>query len=192
MSEGQRDARPGQPSGPGYALGGRHPAQYVVATTPWHPGPAARERAALLADWFQCRLVERGRRSVRRLLAEEQAEVAVVADCPPKLYHCLDPDTPLFFHPGLALQRIAQWRSGQPDRLLRAGRVQTGDRVVDGTLGLGADSLVLAAAVGAEGRVVAVESSWCLARLFTFSARTAVQEYPVLAELFPRIQVIVG
>ncbi|MBX5437867.1 MAG: hypothetical protein IRZ33_11770, partial [Alicyclobacillaceae bacterium] len=25
-----------------------------------------------------------------------------------------------------------------------------------------------------------------------FSARTAVQEYPVLAELFPRIQVIVG
>lgn len=66
----------------------------------------------------------------------------------------------LFFSPGLAAVRIKRLQQGQEqDVVVRLGEVARGDSVLDCTLGLGADALVCARAVGPSGRVVGVEAS---------------------------------
>jgi hypothetical protein len=55
--------------------------------------------------------------------------------------------------------RNVERSSPQPDHLLLAGEVRSGDHVLDCTLGRGQDALVLAQAVGPSGRVVGVEKS---------------------------------
>lgn len=67
----------------------------------------------------------------------------------------------LAFSPGLAMVRIKRLSSGKQaeDQLVRLGQLREGDVVVDGTLGLAADALVCARAVGPAGRVIGVEAS---------------------------------
>jgi len=69
-------------------------------------------------------------------------------------------------HPGLGLVRLRRLRRGdEDDPLPIACDLHEGDTVLDATFGYGTDSLVLAWAVGASGRVVARESSGVLAAL---------------------------
>lgn len=164
----------------------------VVCTTPWNATPAARQRADQLSRWFTCPRVPRRNRSIDTLLQEERAEGVIVAESSPVLYHATCVDKPLFFHPGMAKTRLAALRRGNGDRLLRLAEVRPGDVVLDGTLGLGTDSVVFAHAVGAHGRVLAVESSWWLARLFQY-AQTHTSGQPAwLCELLSRIEVHVA
>jgi 16S rRNA (guanine1516-N2)-methyltransferase len=73
----------------------------------------------------------------------------------------------LRYSPGMAMLRIKRLEAGHPldDQLLRQGEVRPGDVVFDGSLGLGADALVCAKAVGPSGRVIAVERSLALCAL---------------------------
>ena len=72
-----------------------------------------------------------------------------------------DSEGSLYFSPGMAAVRVK--RLGTPhqeeDVLVRLCELKPGDSVLDGTLGLGADALVCARAVGPTGRVIGVEAS---------------------------------
>jgi len=160
----------------------------LVVTSPW--SGVANERALLeLSAWFDASIVPRANRSIVQLCLEEEVDAVVVADSPPKLYHRLNPTKPLFFHPGMAMQRVLRLRRGERDRLLDVAGVTAGDTVVDATLGAGADALVLAEGVGPDGRVVACESSLPVARLFTYAIQTRYYQPPWLAALLGRIEV---
>ncbi len=65
------------------------------------------------------------------------------------------------FTPGMAALRIKRIVAGHPldDHLVKLAELRAGDRVLDGTLGLGGDALVCAHVVGPSGRVIGVESS---------------------------------
>jgi 16S rRNA (guanine1516-N2)-methyltransferase len=65
----------------------------------------------------------------------------------------------LFFHPSMALLRMINIRRGEGDRFLAAAGITPGDVFVDATMGLAADTLIAAWAVGEKGKVVALESS---------------------------------
>jgi hypothetical protein len=70
--------------------------------------------------------------------------------------------------PGMGALRMKRLRNRERstrDGFLEAARLSEGDEVLDCTLGLGADALVAAEAVGPTGRVVALESSAPLAAL---------------------------
>ncbi len=138
----------------------------VVVTTPWKETPRALADANRLAAWFNCPRVARRDRSIAQVLADERADVLVVADRQPVLYTAESGDEGLYFHPSFAWQRVSQWRRGEPERLLLAADIRPGDIVVDATLGRGTDTLVFAAAVGRAGQVIAIEASWPLLRLF--------------------------
>jgi hypothetical protein len=71
--------------------------------------------------------------------------------------------------PGLAMLRRKRLLDPQafPDQLLRHAQITPGERIVDGTLGLGADARVLATATGARGRVIGLEASLPLAALLS-------------------------
>ena len=65
----------------------------------------------------------------------------------------------LFFHPGMAHLRIKNLRSGQGDHLVHALGLTEGMRVLDCTLGTGADAIIESFAVGAAGSVTALEAN---------------------------------
>lgn len=69
------------------------------------------------------------------------------------------------FHPSMALIRLINLLRGGSDRYLEATHLKAGDSLVDATLGLGADALVGAWAVGQKGKVIAIEKSPVLAAL---------------------------
>ena len=62
---------------------------------------------------------------------------------------------------GMAEVRIRRLEDGieQDDHVLKTGALEPGDQVLDCTLGLAQDALVMAHAVGARGRVVGLERS---------------------------------
>jgi hypothetical protein len=63
----------------------------------------------------------------------------------------------LFFHPGMALLRLGACLQGRTDRYVEICGLTPGSRVLDLTLGLGADALLAAWAVGDTGQVTALE-----------------------------------
>ena len=65
-------------------------------------------------------------------------------------------------HPGIAKLRIKELERGGADRLIEVTELRPGDRVLDCTLGLGQDALVMAKAVGESGKVVGLEKSFAL------------------------------
>ena len=64
----------------------------------------------------------------------------------------------LFFHPNMAHLRIKNIRHGQGDRLGEAMQLHPGMRVLDCTLGFGADAITAAYLVGEQGTVTGLES----------------------------------
>lgn len=68
-------------------------------------------------------------------------------------------DQVLFFHPSMAKIRIDALKSGNPEHLYMALNIKVGMKILDATLGLGSDSLLMSHAVGDSGHIFALESS---------------------------------
>ena len=95
----------------------------------------------------------------------------------------------LYYHPGMALQRLRRLRQGRVDPMVEAMALGAGDRVLDATLGLAADALVASAVVGPEGRVVGLERVPVLAVLVREGLRSYPWPDPELAAAAARIEV---
>lgn len=136
----------------------------MIVTTSEGPTNQAVAAAKRLAEELSAVYVHRGQHSLRRMsrrLGEER--LLVVTSHNLRYYEGGEP--PLYFHPSMALIRIKRLISGESDPMLVAGSCAPGDEVLDCTAGLGADSLVFSFAVGARGRVTALESEPVLAAL---------------------------
>lgn len=85
------------------------------------------------------------------------AEVAVVGPREIKLVPLEGP--PFFFHPSMALIRLKRLIAGESDSLVTVSEASEGDIVLDCTAGFCSDALVFSYAVGATGKVIALEAS---------------------------------
>lgn len=99
---------------------------------------------------------------------------------------------PLFYHPGLARQRIASLASGRPDYLVLAADLREGDAVFDATVGLGGDALVASYATGQRGSVRGVEAAPVLALLTAHGLAHYPEPDPALRAAMRRIAVAAG
>jgi hypothetical protein len=146
----------------------------LAVTTPLHPDPAARAAAADAATRLRALLVERRNRSAAELLRETGAEALLVLSASAAVLHAAGTEGPgERWSPGmgqLRARRVARARASgrvpspsDRDPFLDACALRDGDAVLDATLGLGADALVAAEAVGPAGRVVGLEASVALA-----------------------------
>lgn len=164
----------------------------VLVTTGREPLPEQEAQAQRLAQELGARYVPRSSIRLSRL---RSAAPSSRADRPLVLVVerqrlCLHADgQELFYHPGMALQRIRRLRQGRPDPMVEAMGLQAGDRVLDATLGLAADALVAAAVVGPEGQVVGLERVPALAVLVREGLRRYPWPDPELAAAAARIQV---
>ncbi|MBI2302182.1 MAG: class I SAM-dependent methyltransferase [Armatimonadetes bacterium] len=111
-------------------------------------------------------------RTNRRLIADAGLDGLVVCGDDGVVWH--DPQGGTFrFHPNMAVTRVrSRRRADPPDPLVRAARLEPGDRVLDGTLGLGADAIVASDAVGPAGVVVGLEASPVVAALVRWGLAT--------------------
>lgn len=73
-----------------------------------------------------------------------------------------DPEGTLAFHAGIAHLRLMRLEAGEGDTLIRVADVREGDTIIDCTLGLAQDAMVLARAAGPSGRVIGIEKSFPL------------------------------
>jgi len=67
--------------------------------------------------------------------------------------------TILFFHPSLAKVRRKNIRMGQRDYLLEALKLQGSERILDGTLGLASEAILIASNLNDKGSIVGLEGS---------------------------------
>lgn len=101
------------------------------------------------------------------------------------------PNGEFFFHPGMAKLRIKALAAGKTDQMVQAMALERGDRVLDCTLGLGADALTAAYAVGDRGAVCGLE----VVRPVAVLVRRGLEELrradePLLAAAAARIRVV--
>lgn len=131
--------------------------------------------------------VPRRKGGLKAIIEEQQADAVLVWHRQGPVLHL--GDHKLFFHPGMAKIRLALYRSkGQADPLIEAARIEVGDAVLDCTLGLGADSIVLAYFARA-GEVLALESSPSIAYTIKWGMRLYQSAMPWLDEAIHRVEV---
>lgn len=99
------------------------------------------------------------------------------------------PEGALFYHPGMALHRVAALRRGESDTMVEALRLRPGDEVLDCTAGLASDAVVSSHVVGPTGRVVALESVGVLALLLKVGLRCYPGQGPALTAAMRRVRV---
>ncbi|WP_455143494.1 class I SAM-dependent methyltransferase [Selenomonas noxia] len=118
---------------------------------------ANRVLAARTAEMLGIPNVPRGNASLEELRTQYGADAVLVARR--GLLTLVTAEGELFFHPGMAHLRIKNLLRGHGDHLVAALSLAEGMRVLDCTLGTGADAIVESFAVGATGTVTALESN---------------------------------
>ena len=96
----------------------------------------------------------------------------------------------VFFHPSLAHLRIKNSLKGEGDHLIEAMCLQVGMKVLDCTLGLGADAIVESFAVGVEGSVIALEINPYLAAVVEHGLQNFIDDNDNVTQAMRRIKVI--
>lgn len=142
----------------------------LAVTTPLRPSPADEREARAAAARHALPYVARRNRSAAQVARDAGAELLLVVS-PRAAVLALDGEERRW-SPGmgwLRAKRLLARRGGASDEpttrdpFLDAAGLREGDEVLDATVGLGADALVAAAAVGPRGRVVGLEASPALA-----------------------------
>lgn len=160
----------------------------MIITTGLEPGRETLEHASALAERFGLRVVERGDLSLQELRSRHQEEeVLVVSALGARME--VPGKKPFFFHPNTAAFRIKRLMRGDTDTMLVACQIQPGYRILDATMGLGADAIVFSHAAGVHGRVVGIESERLIAILVEDGLRYWTSEATELCEAMRRVEV---
>ncbi len=96
----------------------------------------------------------------------------------------------LFFHPNTAHLRIKNLRNGEGDRLITAGKISAGMKILDCTLGLGSDAIVESFVVGELGKVIALEKNPVLAEIVRHGMKNFSADNEKILNAMRRVEII--
>lgn len=103
-------------------------------------------------------VVERHNRSIPGLLERYGLDCLLVEADGALMAHWVDGEH-LAFHPGMAVHRIKRLKDGKGELLTHILGLRPGDQVLDCTMGMAHDAIVLSFALGETGSVTSLESS---------------------------------
>lgn len=132
--------------------------------------------------------IARQKKSIEHLQQETRLPVLVVDKKRLDLYP-LGETTSFFFHPSSAVFRIKQIDAGGRDPLVAMGRLSEGMHVLDCTLGLGADAIVMSHAIGEQGRIIGLESKTETAFVVKDGLKRWEESYEPINQAMRRIEV---
>ncbi|MBP2649351.1 MAG: hypothetical protein H6Q74_176 [Firmicutes bacterium] len=129
----------------------------LVVTTIYKPSASIEQSASELAQKLAAPLVKREKNSLETISNDyATANILVVTKTGPVVH---TPDGQYFFHINMAELRINNLINGKHDHMVAALGITAGDRVLDCTLGLGSDAIVVSYVVGKTGLVVGMETT---------------------------------
>ncbi|PDO11620.1 MAG: SAM-dependent methyltransferase [Candidatus Reconcilbacillus cellulovorans] len=159
----------------------------MLVTTSYGADENVLRRGRRLAEELGGKWADRNRLSLAELRKRYAENDVLVVTAEGVSWHPGDGE-PVTFHPGMSLVRIKRMRRGEPDRLIALSGASAGDRVIDCTAGLGADSLVFAYAVGPGGEVTAVEVSPVLHVLLREGLRDYKTDFRLWNDICSRVR----
>ncbi|MBH8598332.1 class I SAM-dependent methyltransferase [Thermoactinomyces sp. CICC 10523] len=142
-----------------------------------------------LAASLGVRYISRERASLPDLFQQTGLERAVIVTKKEWRYEDKEGNQ-FFFHPNMSALRIKQLIGGDTDAMVSVAGMREGDRVLDCTLGMGADSIVASFAVGPSGRVVALESEPVIAAIVKHGLHSYQTQRKELDRAMRRVEVI--
>ncbi|SHH02703.1 Putative SAM-dependent methyltransferase [Thermosyntropha lipolytica DSM 11003] len=160
----------------------------VIATTTQSRTDLSPELQAFLRE-TGIEFVPRGKKSLAKIKKEKDAEGIVIwQEEGPVLY--IDEKTRFYFHPSMAKVRISNYRKfNQPDPMIQAMELEEDDKVLDCTLGLGADAIV-ASYFASQGRIVGLEYSPLVASIIKWGMKMYRTPVDWLDRAIKRIEVV--
>lgn len=160
----------------------------AVATTRRKYGQAAQELAEAAARRAGIPCVPRERLSIPALREKYGVENVLIAHSDE--LRLATPTGEFFFHPNMAHLRLKNIRQGDGDRMSEVMQLRSGLRVLDCTLGIGADAIVESYGVGESGLVVALEASPLIEAVVSYGLAHHVGERADTTAAMRRIQTV--
>ncbi|MHA6483998.1 class I SAM-dependent methyltransferase [Paenibacillus sp. strain BS8-2] len=130
----------------------------MIVTTAPSPSGRTIEQAKRLANELLAVYMSRRGASVRKLLAQSEDHRALIVTENEIRFYDNEESPPLYFHPSMAFVRVKRLRKGESDPMIDISGCRPGDTIIDCTAGMAADSLIFSYAIGATGKVLAIES----------------------------------
>lgn len=160
----------------------------MFVSTSLNPTPSNYAKAKELSRLVNLPYFSRNGRSLQRLFIETDSDQAFVME-EKKLHIVHKSGSKLAFNPGSSRLRVRSLRKGGSDPFLRLFNYKPGERILDATLGLGADAIVAAHLVSSRGQVV----GWEISTLIAFLVKIGIKNYTsydkALEEAMRRIEV---
>lgn len=144
-------------------------------------------RARDIAIKLDIPYIARNKKSLEKTRLEHNLDGLIVVE---KNGVLLKNNETLFWHPNMAVPRLKAIREGHIDPMLEAMDLKSGYKVLDCTLGLAADALVMASALGEEGKVIGLEDNKFIAFITKWGLNNFKGRNTRLYPLLKRISVL--
>lgn len=116
------------------------------------------DTALCISEELQIPVIDRQNKGIPKLIELYQLDGLLVEEEQELIAHWKDGGR-LSFHPGMAVPRIKHIKDGEDEMLALVAGIQPGDRILDCTMGMGNDAIVMAWLAGEQGSVTSLESS---------------------------------
>lgn len=131
--------------------------------------------------------IPREKKSLHHIASEHHADFIIVWQHKGPVVYYNDMEI-FFFHPSMSKNRISNYRKlGQKDNLAQACAIEKHDEILDCTMGLGADAIVLSY-FAEQGRVVGLEFSQVVYLIVKWGMKLYYSKMPWLEQAIKRIE----
>jgi 16S rRNA (guanine1516-N2)-methyltransferase len=160
----------------------------IAITTSFSSDDEVVSRAVRTADDLTCPYFERSELSLAEVRSATGKSYLMVFTSTEVRF--VTPEETFWFHPNMASARIEAIRRGDSDRYAEYLGLKSGDRVLDGTCGLGADAIVASHLVGPTGSVRAIEKSPVLGALVREGMKIYAHRTAEVEDAMRRVEVV--
>lgn len=161
-----------------------------ILTSPYKASPLIREQAKVWASKLDLTFVDRKKESLKKLQEMYGADYILVYGSD-RIYAYFGPHQEHDFHLSMAQLRIIQIDRGKGDHLLEAVGLDC-ESILDCTLGLGADAIVLSYALGPKASIEGVEGALPLWFITSQGLTSFLHKSPKVTQALRRIQTHYG
>lgn len=161
----------------------------MIVTTVYDTSPMIDTRANEVAHALRLPFMPRKRRSLAKLFNQTGVSGILVVSRLDVKWHVPNAQ-PFFFHPSMAQLRVKRMLQGEQDPLIEIAGIESGDRVIDCTAGMAADSIILSLAVEESGQVIALESNRILHYIVSTGLKSYRSDISELNEAMQRIRLL--
>lgn len=162
----------------------------VLVTTTREGSTELINKAIKISEELDIKFIERENCSLEKIIEDSNYDIEYLLVVERDRLILKGKDSDLFWHPNMAELKIKSIKNSNKESVMEAMKLQSGDSVLDCTLGLAGDSIIFSAMVGAEGKVVGTEVNKYIAYL----TKDGLKNYKNVAEetkrAMDRIEVI--